>query len=223
MFKAHLSAFFAKVSPAVYHLRFCLSWNRDIFFLADHSQLTLAPAQTSVSTLPSNTQSYPSAHLTISPLPTTFLDTSTIPSSSFFLPLPLHLPASLRFYLLVWKCSLKTVVQFSWCRSPTVWSTFDSLQPSFSKKKKKKEKSRPLFFWWHKRADVSDRAQEGLILFPGQTSECPLAYFPLHQVWPTYLMLFSKRLCWWKKSLIQRTEGEWKRLLPSFLFLVVDN
>lgn len=33
MFKAHLSAFFAKVSPAVYHLRFCLSWNRDIFFL----------------------------------------------------------------------------------------------------------------------------------------------------------------------------------------------
>lgn len=145
MFKAHLSAFFAKVSPAVYHLRFCLSWNRDIFFLADHSQLTLARAQTSVSTLPSNTQSYPSAHLTVSPLPTTFLDTSTIPSSSFFLPLPLHLPASLRFYLLVWKCSLKTVVQFSWCRSPTVWSTFDSLQPSFSKKKKKRKKPSTFF------------------------------------------------------------------------------
>lgn len=82
----------------------------DIFYLTDHSQLTLAPAQASV---PPHLQTGNPILLPISPSPlsTTFLYTASIPVSlhqvSFF-------PSSFTFHLLlVWKCSLETVAHKS--------------------------------------------------------------------------------------------------------------
>lgn len=154
----------------------------DIFYLTDHSQLTLAPAQASVSTPPSNTQSYPSAHLALS----TFHHLSLhcfyprVPSSSFFLPVLFHLPLAACLKMFFRNSSpqvYKGSTDAAWVS--LCWSRFDSLQSSFFQKRTYSS------YKWHRRASVSDRAQEGLILFPGPTSECPSAYFPLHQVWPT--------------------------------------
>lgn len=67
---------------------------------------------------------------------------------------------------------------------------FSSFQPFFLKKQNKKDDTKVA-------GDASDRAQEGLILFKGQTSLCTSAYFLLQHVWPIYLtVMFSARLCW---------------------------
>lgn len=76
--------------------------------------------------------------------------------------------------------------QFSCCRSLSVWSKLDSLQSSFSKKRM--TQGGLMFLTELKR---------GWLYSLGQL-HCPSAYFLLHQVWPTYLVLFmfSTSLCW---------------------------
>lgn len=91
-----------------------------------------------------------------------------------------------------------------------MWSKLDSLQSSFSKKKNDT-----------RGADVSDRAQEGLILFPGPTS----LSFSILSPSPS-LTHISRVVHVFHKTVLVRgvsTQPENKSLFPSFLFLVVLN
>lgn len=91
-----------------------------------------------------------------------------------------------------------------------MWSKLDSLQSSFSKKRMTQGG-----------ADVSDRAQESLIVFPGPTS----LSFGILSPSPS-LTHISRVVHVFHKPVLVRgvsAQPENKSLFPSFLFLVVVN
>lgn len=196
------------------------SRNRDICFLTDYSQLTLA--QTSASTLPSNTQSYLNAHLAFSTLQHLSLHCSytyvSLHQISFFLSrftflFPQVLSACLKMFF---KCS---GAQVSCCMSLIVWPKPDSFQSSFSERKCLQlllNKTSVLMcptelkrVWFYSLCQLQDVLKCTL----------PFTKSDLHILWCS---CFPQDCIDKRHLLVQHTPRE-KCLFPSCLFLVVVN